>query len=286
MTVATLLSGFEEHVEAIRGARLRALLGGPADGQPLVLLHGLGGTTSNWALLAPRLALRRRVVLVDLPGHGRSDPLPAAPGIGAYADRVGILADRLGLVPADVVGHSLGGLVALRLASRRPEVVRSLVLAAPAGIGSGTRSAERALAFVGWVQPGRRISPYWRIVARSDVLKRIVLGYWFAADPAQLSTIAVEALLRDLNLHTDTDSAWRALAADDPRDDLHRVRCPSLVLWGAEDRQLPVDDAFEYARRLRAPLRVIADCGHLPVLERPDACLDAIARFLDGQESR
>lgn len=286
MTVATLLSGFEERVETVRGARLRALMGGPADGEPLVLLHGLGGAAANWALLAPLLGERHRVVLVDLPGHGGSDPLPAAPGIGPYADRVALLAERLGLGPAVVVGHSLGGLVALRLAARRPEAVRSLVLAAPAGIGSGTRAAERALAFAGWVQPGRRVSPYWRVVARSEALKRLAFGRWFVADPSALGPEAVEALLGEINLHTDTDSARRALTADDPRLDLHDLRCPALVLWGAEDRQLPVDDAFEYARRIRASLRVIADCGHLLIVERPDACFDAIERFLAPRESR
>lgn len=280
MTVASLLSGFEERVEHIRGGRIRGLVGGPPQGEPLVLLHGLGGSSANWALLAPRLAERRRVVIVDLPGHGRSAPLPAAPGVGTYADRVAALLERIGAEGAVVVGHSFGGVVGLRLAARHPALVRALVLAAPAGIGSGTRAAERALALVGWVQPGRRISPYWRVVARSGALRRAVFGYWFAADPAALGDDAVEALLGEVNLHTDTDSAWRALVADDPRLDLHDVRCPALVLWGSEDKQLPVDDAFEYARRLRAPLRVIAACAHLLIVERPDACHDAIDRFL------
>ena len=75
-------------------------------------------------------------------------------------------------------------------------------------------------------------------------------------------------------------SAAKALVRDDPRPDLDRVRRPTLVLWGARDNQLPIRDAFEYARRLRAPLRAIADCGHLLIGERPDACADAIAGFL------
>lgn len=280
MTVASRLSAFEERVETIRGVRLRGLLGGPSEGPPVVLLHGLGGAAVNWALLAPELARTRRVLLLDLPGHGRSDTLPAAPGLGLFADRVGAFAERLGLLPADLVGHSLGGLVGLRLAERRPEAVRRLVLAAAAGIGSSTPWAERVLALVGWAQPGRRVSPYWGVVARNDRLKQLVFGHWFAADPRRLDDVAVEALLRDITLHTDTESAWRALAADDPRPDLHHVRCPALVLWGADDNQLPLDDAFEYARRLRAPLRVIADCGHLLIVERPRAVLDAIDQFL------
>jgi len=280
MTVASRFDGFEERTSEFRGSRLEALVGGPPEGPPLVLLHGLGGSRSNWAFLAPELARTRRVLVVDLPGHGRSSALPAAPGLGPYADRVAKLVEAEGLAPADVVGHSFGGLVAIRLAVRRPDLVRSLVLAAAAGITSSTLRAERILALVGWIQPGRRISPYWRDVARGAVLRRLVFGHWLAADPAVLSDDAVEALLVDSNLHSDTQSAFRALAGDDPRGDLHLVQCPALLLWGAKDNQLPMDDAFDYARRLHAPLRTIADCGHLLIVERPAACLDAIERFL------
>ena len=279
-TGARLLDAFDERLAEVRGVRIRYFVGGPAEGPPVVLLHGLGGAAANWGLLAPELALERLVLAIDLPGHAGSDPLPAAPSLVPYADAVAAVTAREGIGPVDVVGHSFGGLVALRLAVRRPGVVRSLVLAAAAGITSGTRAAERVLAFLGWVQPGRRISPHWRAVARSDDLKRAVFGHWFAADPAALTEEAVEAVLRDVGLNTDTDSAWRAMTRDDPRPDLHRIQAPSLVLWGATDNQLPLEDAYEYARRLRAPVRVIADCGHLLIVERPDACLDAIERFL------
>jgi pimeloyl-ACP methyl ester carboxylesterase len=281
MTDAKLLEGFEERVAVVRGQRLRWYVGGPEKGPPLVLVHGLSGAAANWSLLAPRLAETRRVLAVDLPGHAGSGPLPAAPSLAPYADRVAAAAEAEGFERADYAGHSLGGLVAVRLAIREPAKVRRLVLAAPAGITSSTRWAERALAFVGWVQPGRRISPYWRLVARSPLLRAAVFGHWFAADPQALSERAVASALAHVNLHTDTDSAWRALTRDDPRPDLHLVHCPSLLLWGSSDNQLPFDDAVEYSRRLRAPLRVIADCGHLLVLERPDACYDAISDFLE-----
>jgi 3-oxoadipate enol-lactonase len=283
MTLAKKFAGFEERVSDFRGTRIQALVGGPRDAPPLVLLHGLGGSRSNWAFLAPELARTRRVVVVDLPGHGRSTALPAAPGLGPYADRVAKLLEDEGLAPADVVGHSFGGLVGIRLAVRRPELVRSIVLAAAAGISSSTLWAERVLALVGWIQPARRVSPHWRSVTQSAALKRLILGHWFAADPTALSDDAVEALLADVKLHSDTHSAFRALAGDDPRADLHLVQCPALVLWGAKDKQLPLDDAFDYARRLRAPLRTIADCGHLLIVERPAACLDAVESFLGAR---
>ena len=272
------LPGFEDRFAEVRGSRRRYLVCG--EGEPLVLVHGLGGAASNWLALAPLLLPGRRLLVPELPGHGGSEPLPAAPNLNAYADSLAALVEREGFPSAAVVGHSLGGAIGLRLAIRRPEAVSRLVLAGAAGISSGTRSARYALTITGILKPGRRIAPYRRLVARSPVLKTLVFGRWGAADPQALPTDVVEAFLSGPARHTDTVSAAKALMQDDPRPDLDRVRCPSLVLWGARDNQLPIGDAFDYARRLRGLLRVIPDCGHLLIGERPDACADAIESFL------
>jgi pimeloyl-ACP methyl ester carboxylesterase len=268
------LPGFEERFAEARGSRLRYLVAG--EGEPLMLVHGLGGAAANWLALAPLLLPGRRVLVPELPGHGGSAPLPAAPSLNAYADRVAALMEE----PAAVVGHSLGGAIVLRLAIRRPDLVRALVLAGAAGISSGTRQARYALTMTGLVKPGKRIAPYRRRVARSAALKTLVFGRWGASDPPALPAEVAEAFLAGPARHTDTVSAAKALIRDDPRSDLERVQCPVLLLWGARDHQLPIDDAFDYARRLRAPLRAIADCGHLLIGERPDACADAIGSFL------
>ncbi len=271
-------AGFEERFLDARGSRLRYLVAG--EGDPLVLVHGLGGAAANWLALAPLLLPGRRLIVPELPGHGGSSPLPAAPSLSPYADRLGLLLEHEGVTPAAVVGHSLGGAVALRLALRRPESVSALVLAAAAGISSTARSARYALTVTGILKPGRKIAPHRRRVARSDLLKLLVFGRWGASDPPALPPEVVEALLAGPARHTDTVSAATALVRDDVRPELERINCPVLVLWGARDNQLPVDDAFDYARRLRAPLRVIADCGHLLIVERPAACADAITGFL------
>ena len=271
------LAGFEERFADARGCRLRYLVAG--EGEPLLLVHGLGGAAANWLALAPLLLPGRRVIVPELPGHGGSEPLPAAPSLSAYADRLAVLLDE----PAAVVGHSLGGAIALRLAIRRPDLVRALVLAGSAGISSGSRRARYSLTITGLLKPGKRIAPHRRRVGQSALLKTIVFGRWGAADPPALSPELVEAYLAGPGRHTDTLSASRALMRDDPRVDLERVRCPTLLLWGARDHQLPIGDAFEYARRLHAPLRTIADCGHLLIAERPDACADAIQAFLSSR---
>ncbi len=268
-----LLPGLEERIYESRGARIRAFVGG--DGPPLLLVHGFGGSAWNFAELRPHLA-GRQLIVPDLPGHGGSAPLPAAATLRGFADALVPLLDG----PTDVLGHSLGGVVALRLAERHPALVRRLVLAAPAGISSSTRLAELTITFLGLVQPGRIAGRRVHRIAGSPFLRRVVFGPFEVSNPDQLTERAVHGFLRGPLLHTDAIGAGLALVADDPRRDLERVTCPVLLLWGARDRQVPLEDGFEYARRLRAPLRVIADCGHLLIGERPGVCARAALEFL------
>jgi len=266
-----LLGGLSERRLRRRGAEIRSFEGG--EGPPLLLLHGFGGAAWNFSELVPLLP-GRRLIVPDLPGHGASSPLPAA-SIAAFADVVAELLDG----DADVLGHSMGGVVALRLAERHPSLVRRLVLAAPAGISSSTRLAEVLIVLAGVVKPARIAGRRVDRIARSQRLRRLVFGPLEVSNADLLTERAVHGFLRGPALHTDALSAGLALAADDPRVDLERVQCPVLVLFGGRDRQVPLDDGFEYARRLRAPLRVIADCGHLLIGERPDACARAVLEF-------
>jgi pimeloyl-ACP methyl ester carboxylesterase len=273
------LRSFEERFAELKDVRLRYYVGGA--GPPLVLVHGLGGAAANWVAVAPRLAERFRVLLPDLPGHAGSSPLPAAASLDPFAERVREVSEREGMLPAAVVGHSFGGLVALRLALRRPEDVRALVLAGSAGVSTATRRVERLLTIGAFLRPGRLYSRHMERIARSTALRYLVFGYWGASDPGALTPEAVEGFLASPRMHTDSAAAARVLVKDDPRVELDLVHCPTLVLWGARDHQVPVDDAFEYARRLRAELRVVADCGHLLIGERPEVCVEAISDFLD-----
>jgi len=273
------LRSFEERFADLKDVRLRYYVGG--EGAPLVLVHGLGGAASNWVGVAPHLAERFRVLVPDLPGHAGSSPLPAAETLDPYAERVRELAVQEGMLPAALVGHSFGGLVALRFALRRPQDVRALVLAGSAGISTATRRVEQLLTIAAFLRPSRLYSRHRERVAHSKVLRYLVFGYWGASDPGALTPEAVEGFLAGPRLHTDSATAARVLVKDDPRVELDLVRCSTLVLWGARDHQVPVDDAFEYARRLRAELRVVSDCGHLLIGERPDVCVEAISDFLD-----
>jgi pimeloyl-ACP methyl ester carboxylesterase len=280
VTDAKSIPGFEERFGVVKGCLLRYFVGGPERGAPVVLVHGLGGCAANWVDVAPLLARSRRVLVPELPGHGRSAPLAAVPNLAVFADRIEALAQREGMAPAAYVGHSLGAVVALRLALRRPEAVSALVLAAAAGISSTSRRAKWGLRILGIIGPRRLVAPWADSVAESAFLRYLVFGRWGASDPLILSRAAVDGFLEGTRLTTDSVSAARAVVVDDVRQDVAQLRCPTLVLWGARDNQLPVADAFEFARRLDAPLRVIGDCGHLLIGERPDLCVEAIEEFV------
>jgi pimeloyl-ACP methyl ester carboxylesterase len=276
--------GFERRELRRDGTRVRYLVGG--SGPPLVLVHGLGGAASNWRLVAPDLARERRVILPDLPGHGGSAPIRGVRDVDPYAEVVLAVAAHEDALPAPWVGHSLGGLVGLRAAVLRPDAVTGLVLAAAAGISSATRSAELTVTWIGRLRPERIVRLQRRRIARSRRGRALAFGWWGVADPAGFDLGMAEAFLAGTLEHTDTRTAGAALVRSDTRHDLERVGCPCLCLWGAADNWVPVSDGMEYARRLHAPLRLIADCGHLLIGERPDAVLRAIRAFLADLDSR
>lgn len=280
-TVSKLgLQGFEELRIRHRGTELRYLASG--SGPPLVLVHGLGGCAANWRAIAPAFAPERRVIVPELPGHGGSEPLPGVSSLDPFAEAVLAVLEAEDALPAPWVGHSLGGLVGLRAAVRRPAAVTGIVLAAAAGISSATRLAEATVTALGLVKPGRLLGRRRARVSRSRLGRTVAFGWWGVADPAGLDPELAEAFLAGPPQHTDTLSAGRALVATDPRLELDRVGCPCVCLWGADDNWVPLQDGIEYARRLRAPLRSIAGCGHLLIGERPELVVRAVREFLAG----
>ena len=275
MMVPGYCRGVRAATRGAPAAGLRAHVGGV--GPPVVLLHGLGGAASNWVEVALLLVDRHRVVALDLPGHAGSPPLGPACGLQAFADAVAATMEALDAAPALIVGHSFGGHVAVRLAARRPDLVAGLLLVAPAGIGTRTRRARAAIELSTRLRPGRLVAPFGPRFARHAWFRSAVLRPFFVPDSKPVSPLATRGFLSELRAHVDTRTAGRAMVADDVRAAFPAVECPALVLWGARDPQLSLDDAFAFARGLGAPLRVVADCGHLVPGERPAAVADSLA---------
>ncbi|MET1010321.1 MAG: alpha/beta hydrolase, partial [Gaiellaceae bacterium] len=155
-----------------------------------------------------------------------------------------------------------------------------------AGIVSLTHRAGVWLDLVSKLRPARFVARARGAVARRPNLRAGVFGYWGAEDPRALPPEVVAGFLEAQLEHEDVLSAARALRNEDPRLYLERVGCPALVLWGARDRLIPLEDGIEYARRLRAPLRVVPAAGHLVVGEYPQQCAALLLGFLETSGSR
>ena len=232
-----------------RPARYRAA----GSGAPVVLVHGLSGSWRWWESTATALAHDHRVLLPDLPGHGvrpewRAPPLAGAPEwLSAWLAAVGL--ERVSLA-----GHSLGGFVCARLASRHPQAVERLVLVAPAGI------PERSLL-------GSALPLAAGVLRVSPAFVRTLV-----ADAARAGPLTVLRAARDL-------------LDDDLRDELPLIPVPTLLVWGGHDPIVPVRHARTFRSLLPdARLVVLRDAWHVPMVEQPEAFRDAVSAFLAGRE--
>jgi len=257
---------------------------------PLLLIHGLGGSTINWELVGQGLADRAgaRVDAVDLPGFGRSRLGSARATVGANGAVVARLLAEWG--PAVLVGNSMGGAISIGVAARHPDLVPGLVLVDPAlprrGRGSLRPVMQMPAAVAAFVRSarGRGLSP----ALLADAALQMVFHDPEALDREVLDRLALLAYERghyeerrralreatqSLISHTARPSGlWR---------DMRSVHCPVLVIQGRQDRLVPLAVIREAVRhRADWHLEVFDRCGHVPQLEMPEQFVDVVIDFV------
>ena len=224
-----------------RSARYRVM----GEGPDVVVVHGLSGSWRWWSRLAQRLAEHHRLHFVELPRLGRLRAGELAPWLGR-------LLDAAGLGPADLLGHSLGGLVAAELASTQPERVRRLALVAPAGIPCGRGLLGRSLPLLEELYGVR----------------------------AELPTIVADAVRTGpITLLHGAVYVWER----DVRAELGAIRAPTLLVWGERDRLVPPRVAEEWQAQLPHSRFVQLPCGHVPMWEAPEELAVSLLEFLGDQ---
>jgi pimeloyl-ACP methyl ester carboxylesterase len=249
------------------------------EGSPLVLVHGVATSRSIWRHVVPGLVQRHLVATPDMPGFGASPPIGRGFVLEDVADA---LADALAILPApfDLLGNSLGGAVAIVLAERRPDLVRRLILAAPAGLAPHRAPipaiAGRVSATV--VAARRRVAP--RLVGNTAA--RRVLLYGLLTDPAAISPEEARATIAASRGAKRVGPAIAVVAAADLRARLAGLTMPVGFLWGDRDHLFPVS-TLEELRALVPGSRaeVIAGAGHVPQLDAPDEFVAAVERLLE-----
>lgn len=209
-----------------------------------MLLHGLSGSWRWWTPLIDLLGDSREMHFVELPRFGRR--LGAKDG-SAW---LGCWLEAAGLGCVDLLGHSLGGLVAAELAACRHTQIRRLVLVAPAGIPCGRSVVGRTLPLIGALYDVRRRLP----TIAADAVR---------TGPISLAHGMVYVLERDL------------------RADVASIRVPALLVWGTRDRLVPLSVAEEWKRLFTKPRLVQLSCGHVPMWEAPRELAGAMLAFLE-----
>ena len=244
----TAMRGVVERDVDVDGVRVRYRTAGA--GEPLVLVHGLSGSTRWWTPALPALAARRTAYLVDLPGFGALRGSRRG-GLAAAAAWLGDWMDAVGLERPALVGHSMGAAIALRVAARRPERLDRLALVAPAGLPTGRSLLGYAVPLATTL---RHCTPRFVTILATDALRA---GPW--------------TLLR----------ATRDVLADDVRGELAAVTVPTLVLVGERDTLIPPAVGDLLRRELpSARLVRLESAGHVPMFDQPDAFGEALLRFL------
>lgn len=240
--------------------------------QPLVLVHGLGGTgEAVWRKVVPELALEHGVVLYDLRGSGRSEVPPGPYSLEQFVADLDGLLDHLALESAALLGHSFGGSIALEYAAVHPGRVRGLVaVGAPSEFPDATRAALRARADT--------VEAEGMAAVAETVARNGTAPSFQEAHPEEL-----QALIEMLEGNDPRGYAAQCRVIADLRitGHLSAIAAPTLLLAGDRDGVAP-PAANEASAALipDARYRQVEDCGHILPWEKPDALLDAVARFL------
>jgi pyruvate dehydrogenase E2 component (dihydrolipoamide acetyltransferase) len=241
----------------VKGQRLRYLKAGPDDGTPILMIHGFGADLTTWMFNQAELAQDRPVYAVDLPGHGGSAKDVGRGSLEALAAAMLGFMDELGIERAHLVGHSLGGAVAVQMTLDAPDRVTAVTLIAPAGLGKEI-SQDFIEGFIGETR-ARKLRP---------VLEMLV------ADPAMVTGDMVEEVLRFKRLDGAV-AALRAVAGANfengaqrisLRDKLGALKIPVRVIWGEADRILPAGHGEALPQNVKVTR--IAGAGHLAHMEK------------------
>lgn len=260
----------------VRGRRVRYVDIG--EGTPVVLIHGQGGAWQWWLRVIPAIARNARVIAVDLAGFGASDPVTDGEVFSEHvATVIGVL-DHLGLPNSTIAGHSMGGLVSLKLASDHPERINGLILINSGSDGISESRLRAILAGFRVFDLVFRMPSIPLAVARRRKLRKLFFSAAVAQTHAVTRRLAEEIVPRMAS--PGFMASMRSAAAAVHHVTPQVITSPSLVVWGSHDRIVPVSVGRQLAADIPdASFVALDDVGHCPMIERPDEIATLISDF-------
>lgn len=257
------------------------------EGHPIVFVHGLSGSWPNWLEQLPVFARSHRVIALDLPGFGHS-PMPREQiTIAGYARVLDGLLEALGVDAATLVGNSMGGFIAAELAIAYPQRVERMVLVSAAGIG--TYQHPDVMRAIPWLTRAERIVAAYTawLASKSDMvvrrrgLRNATLGL-VVRHPSRLPGPLAAEQLRGAG-KPGFMQALETIMHYPIEERLTEIACPTLIVWGDEDRVISLRDADVFERLIPNSRKVVfGDTGHMAMLERPAAFNELLERFMEG----
>jgi pimeloyl-ACP methyl ester carboxylesterase len=260
-------------------------------GPPIVFVHGLSGSWPNWLEQLAVFAADHRVIAMDLPGFGHS-PMPAGEiSISGYARTLDRLLGELDVDAAALVGNSMGGFISAELAIAYPQRVERLVLVSAAGLSTYQNPATlRAMPAVRRLNRVMAATAAWAAthsdaVVRRPRLREATLSL-VVRHPGQLDPALAAEQLRGAGKPGFLE-ALEAILDYEVRERLSEIACPTLIVWGENDRLVDVGDADVFAELIPDSRKVVfADTGHMAMLERPERFNQLLREFLDEPPER
>src|SRR4051794_24099737 len=254
------------------------------EGPVLLFVHGLSGCWQNWLENLPQLSRAHRCLALDLPGFGDSAMPSWTIDMPAYGRLLHDFCEKLGVDRvAAVIGNSMGGFVSTEAAVAQPERFERLVLVSAAGISNARARNEPAAVAARLSQYTGPLLARFTDAAIVRPRGRYVAFRGVARFPDRLRPELLWEQLEPGTRSPGFGDALKALVGYDTRDSLSEIEVPTLIVWGFNDRIVPVQSALSYHRRIRgSQLEIFERTGHVPMLERPARFNRVVEEFLAG----
>jgi abhydrolase domain-containing protein 6 len=261
-------------VKSVKISRFKIVYAEGGTGDPIVMLHGFGGSKNDWAQFAKYFTSDYRVILPDLPGFGDSTKLEKGElGIMFQVEKVHEFARALQLEKIHLVGHSMGGNIAGNFAGTYPKMVKSLALIDAARVITPEKSEFDLLMEKG-------VNPYMiKNVKDFDTFMEF-LCYKPPQIPSLMKRYIAKQIMATYKLYEKSfNEEWEKSIF--PESKIEKIAAPTLIIWGESDKNLHVSSAYIFQKNIEGSNVVIIDeCGHIPIMEKPEETASAYSEFL------